>query len=90
MRSVNSMMAEVKADYCLNANQGISFSLENFGANQRLFNIYDGPSFQDSNAYLDITKTTLAGCKTNAGNGGPACQTLGWMYGNSARRTAGS
>ena len=35
-------------------------SLDNFGVNQRLFNIYDGPSFQDSNAYLDITPTTLA------------------------------
>ena len=26
-----------------------------FAPNQRLSNIYDGPSYQDSNAYLDIT-----------------------------------
>ena len=77
-----NLLSQTEAAYCLNVNQGIALSLENFGVNQRFFSIYDGPSFQDSNAYLDITKTTLAGCNTNPGNGGPACQTLGWMYGN--------
>ncbi len=77
-----NLMNQSQAAYCLNADQGISMTLVNFGANQRFFNIYDGPSFQDSNAYLDITTTTLANCNTNPGNGGPACQTLGWMYGN--------
>jgi cell migration-inducing and hyaluronan-binding protein len=77
-----NLMGQSEAAYCMNANQGISFTLENFGVNQRLFNIYDGPSFQDSNAYLNITKRVLAGCNTSPGNGGPACQTMGWMYGN--------
>jgi len=41
--------------YCLNANEGISMPTGGFFTNQRLANIYDGPSYQDSNAYLDIT-----------------------------------
>jgi cell migration-inducing and hyaluronan-binding protein len=43
--------------YCLNADEGISMPMGGFFANQRLSNIYDGPSYQDSNAYLDITVT---------------------------------
>ena len=70
-------------NYCLNMNEGIVMQLENFAVNQRLFNIYDGPSFEDSNAFLDITPTTLANCAQNTqGTGGAACQQLGWMYGN--------
>src|SRR5262249_43327091 len=42
-------------NYCLNAKEGISMPMGNFFTNQRLSNIYDGPSYQDSNAYLDIT-----------------------------------
>ena len=30
--------------------------------NQRFFSIYDGPSLQDSNSYLDITPTQLTDC----------------------------
>ena len=41
-------------DYCLNAEEGISMPVIGFFTNQRLSNIYDGPSYQDSNAYLDI------------------------------------
>ena len=48
--------------YCLNADQGVSFPLVNFGTAQRLFSIYDGPMYQDSNAYLDITKTPCTDC----------------------------
>ena len=38
--------------------------MDNFGVNQRLFNIYDGPVYQDSNAYLDVTvdQCTAADC----------------------------
>jgi cell migration-inducing and hyaluronan-binding protein len=43
--------------YCLNSKEGISMPLTNFAVNQRLFNIYDGPAYEDSNVYLDITKT---------------------------------
>ena len=40
--------------YCLSAANGISFTLTPFNSGQRMFNIYDGPSFQDSSAYLNI------------------------------------
>ena len=39
---------------CINSAEGVSFPLSNFGTGQRLFNIYDGPAYQDSNIYLDI------------------------------------
>jgi hypothetical protein len=54
-------------NYCLNANETISMSLHAFFTNQRLANIYDGPSYQDSNAYLDIT---TADCEQGAANSG--------------------
>lgn len=43
-----------KPAYCINFNEGISMPTSGFFTNQRLANIYDGPSYQDSNAYLDI------------------------------------
>ncbi len=48
------------ANHCRLAAQGISMPLDNFAVNQRLFNIYDGPNYQDSNAFLDIKKTDLS------------------------------
>jgi hypothetical protein len=42
-------------NYCLSAAEAISMPVSDFMTNQRLSNIYDGPSYQDSNAYLDIT-----------------------------------
>lgn len=48
------------SDHCLSAKDGISIPLVNFDAGQRLFNIYDGPAYQDSNAFLDITKSNCA------------------------------
>jgi len=48
--------------YCASFAQGISMPLNNFGVFQRLFSIYDGPAYQESNAYLDITSTKLDGC----------------------------
>lgn len=46
-------------NHCLVGREGVSFPKGNFGMNQRMFNIYDGPAQQDSNAYLNIRKTTL-------------------------------
>lgn len=43
--------------YCLLADHGISMPTSTFFTNQRLANIYDGPSYQDALAYLDITTT---------------------------------
>jgi len=60
-------------DYCLSQSEGVSFPLSNFGVNQRLFSIYDGPAYQESNAYLDIVPTVLTDCQafTNDCSVGP-------------------
>ncbi len=63
--------------YCLNEDAGISMQLETFTNFQRLFSVYDGPAYQDSNAYLNIQPTylttdgtvkgdPLGGCKPDA------------------------
>jgi len=66
-------------NYCLLKDEGISVPLSNFANNQRLFNIYDGPAQQDSNAYLDITATKVNDCNLN--NNGGNCQESKYMYG---------
>jgi len=48
-------------NHCAYADGGVSFNLNPFPG-QKLFNIYDGPSHQSRNAYLDITVSKL-GCK---------------------------
>lgn len=58
--------------YCLSTAEGISMPFSGFFTNQRLASIYDGPTYQDSNAYLDVTK---AGCPAEGYN--KEC-----MYGN--------
>ena len=56
---------------------GINLLRENFAMNQRFFNIYDGPSLQDSNSYLDITPTQLSDCSdSNIYN---KCGNSAWM-----------
>ncbi len=55
---------QAPAEGCINAAEGVSFPLSNFGTGQRLFSIYDGPAYQDSNIYLDIT-TTACGNDAN-------------------------
>ncbi len=66
------------AAVCSNISQGIAIPLANFGVNQRLFNIYDGPAYQSANAYLDINKTVLTGCTPGSGSGGGSCSN--WMF----------
>ena len=63
------------ASFCLDQDQGVSFPTSNFGGNQRFFNIYDGPSYEDSNAYLDIKKTTGLDCKADAAG----CSNSKWL-----------
>ncbi|MEW6145797.1 MAG: pentapeptide repeat-containing protein [Thermodesulfobacteriota bacterium] len=63
--------------YCLLKDEGISFPLANFANNQRLFNIYDGPSFEDSNAFFDIKKTFIDDCTVGQGS----CSASKSMYG---------
>ncbi len=49
-----------RSSYCLSKKEGITMPISNFSMQQRLYNVYDGPNYQDSNAYLDITKTPLS------------------------------
>lgn len=41
---------------------GVVIPIDNFSVYQRLYNIYDGPVYQESNAYLQIKKATIGGC----------------------------
>jgi cell migration-inducing and hyaluronan-binding protein len=63
--------------YCLSAAEGISMPTSGFFTNQRLSNIYDGPSYQDSNVYLDIIRANCPLWSTN--NKQSEC-----MYGSTA------
>ena len=63
--------------YCLNVKAGISMPISNFGNNQRLFNIYDGPAYEENNAFLDVTHTVIDDCPKQGGN----CSFSKWMYG---------
>ena len=49
-------------NHCLSAKDGVSFPITNHAMNQRMFSIYDGPAYQESNAYLDIRKVPVPGC----------------------------
>ena len=60
-------------DHCLSFSQGVTFLLPPFPG-QRLFNIYDGPAFQEKNYFLDINPTTITDCKAGTGN----CQGSEW------------
>jgi hypothetical protein len=55
-------------DACVNVPQAVSFPLSNFGTGQRMFNIYDGPVYQDSNAFLDILTHASTGRACNTAN----------------------
>jgi hypothetical protein len=64
--------------YCLNANAGITMLFASFGVNQRMFNIYDGPAYEENNAFLDVTRTNITDCTPQAQGG---CSNSKWMYG---------
>jgi len=51
--------APIPGNYCLSAVQGISMPKDSFVVNQRMLNIYDGPAYEDSNGFLDITPTSF-------------------------------
>ena len=67
-------------NHCLLEAEGVAYPLSNFGVNQRLFNIYDGPAYEESNAYLDISTTLLDDCQPGSGPNN-ACSGSQWMYG---------
>jgi hypothetical protein len=78
------------SSYCLSADEGVAVQLNNFSTFQRFFSVYDGPTYQDSNAFLDIQPTYLTSdgnvpsannttlCSPNAQDGNP-CVFKGFM-----------
>lgn len=71
---------------CVSKSEGMIVPLSNFAMQQRMYNIYDGPNYQDSNAYLDINTTSLSpqcnpGDGSNLNNNSANCpQATDWMY----------
>jgi cell migration-inducing and hyaluronan-binding protein len=59
-------------NYCVSTPEGVSFPVSSFFNNQRMFNIYDGPAYEDTNVFLDVTTTDCANGVDN-----------GCMYGTS-------
>ncbi len=43
-----------RGNVCLDTKSGVAFPLSNFGTGQRMYNVYDGPAYEDANAFLDI------------------------------------
>ena len=68
-------------DHCAYSKGGVSFNLPTFPG-QKLVNIYDGPSHQENNAYMDINTSTISSCSQNPGG---ECKTskvpLAWNNG---------
>ncbi|MBS0640334.1 MAG: hypothetical protein JSS43_10705, partial [Proteobacteria bacterium] len=56
--------------FCINASEGLGFHLANWAPNQRMFSIYDGPAFQDGNAYLN---TPVSPCESATAKDDTAC-----------------
>jgi len=57
--------------YCVSKDDGVSFQVDAFSGAQRMISIYDGPSFEDSDAFMDVHTTdvgTLGQCKSGTGN----------------------
>ncbi|MEM7009390.1 MAG: calcium-binding protein, partial [Thermodesulfobacteriota bacterium] len=65
----------VVSDRCVIKDQGLVIPIDPFNY-QRLFNIYDGPNYEDSNAFLNVKKAHITDC-----NGGGNCSSSKWMYG---------
>ncbi len=71
--------------YCISAADDATYETDSFAGAQRMISIYDGPSFEDSDAFMDVHTTdigTLSQCKQGApGNPAGSCRSLGWMNG---------
>ena len=77
-------------NYCLSVDEGVSHQMSSFGMYQRLFSVYDGPAFQESNAYLNILSRNLDDCKPGVLDGEHTCvptdtslhKNSAWLAGN--------
>lgn len=78
MRCAQAANGANPGNYCLSKDDGISIPMSNFGNNQRLFNIYDGPAYEDANAFLNVTKTDITDCQPNTSNPANTCFNSQW------------
>jgi cell migration-inducing and hyaluronan-binding protein len=81
-------------NHCIEPDSGVDFEVANFATNQRLFSIYDGPSYQDANAYLDITPSQLSDldesqCQKTQANSCPGAMKLYGRLGGRPKDAAG-
>jgi len=68
--------------FCASPTQGIAFENAGFSNSQRLLNIYDGPTFEDSDAFSDIHTLdigTLGKCRPDGNHSSGNCVQQGWM-----------
>ena len=71
-------------NFCLSSAQGISYTTDFFSVNQKLVSIYDGPSYQERNAYLDIPVTPVGkgtNCVLSSGGTQQTCPSFKYLYG---------
>ena len=69
--------------FCLNSVQGISYPIDFFSVNQKLFSIYDGPAYEEHNAYLDTPAMTIGNKNDCVAQDGvkQTCPKFGYLYG---------
>lgn len=70
--------------YCISPANDATFEIDSFSGAQRLISIYDGPSFEDGDAFMDVHTTdigTLGQCKPGSGNQPGSCTNLKWLNG---------
>lgn len=70
--------------YCTSSDNDATFEVDSFSNAQRMISIYDGPSFEDGDAFMDVHVTpigTLAQCKPSGNDVPGACMNLGWLNG---------
>ncbi len=68
--------------FCMSGAQGITYPTDAFSGNQRMVNIYDGPSYQERNAYLDIPVNALGNGSACTVNGTQqTCPSFKYLYG---------
>lgn len=78
--------SQTATDYCrvvdrktgADTGEGIAYPLANFSVYQRLYNIYDGPVYADSLAFLDINRRELTDCAGPDEHGW--CPEGNWLY----------
>jgi hypothetical protein len=69
---INDATLKVLPPACIIADEGVDFEVGNFSENQRMFSIYDGPSYQDTDAFVDIEPSVLSlSCSPTPGQACP-------------------